>query len=600
MLMDSESKLRNWVDWLIAEMRNGLLEAIRPILDRRYGGDWEQKKLLQLLAKSAQEPRPESSTVDSQVVFRLVQATWSTDLEPHGWGRYIRQHVVFFNRLRNAWAHYEPISERELLDAFGRAKVVMKGLGDSSRHQLFEDQEKILRDARKITQGQLAFQDGSEAEADVVNSMPQLEVSDLDAVGHAAQESVWNSLNHRQRVLVRQRNKSGYRRIRGSAGSGKTVVIAARAVQCASEEKRVLVMAYNKTMVGYIRTLIRGCAVRTDQEHVLSNIECKHYHGWCLELLDRAGIRRPTAPRGQSSSDAWHDYNRSLGESAQHVLSGGKDWFEAYDAIMVDEGQDFYLEWWQCLRLALKEGEDEDGHSIGEMLLAADATQDLYGTASAWTDEAMNGAGFRGPWFELEASYRMPPALIPLISLFVDEYLPHTTLINRPVPSDASPDTYPFSWTWKNIGLENGLDTLQAEIERLVGIANGRKIVVQVPSKLGLPVVQLLSSKGIETSHIFDYQGTNSKDSFTLKPGLPGVITPHSFKGCEAPLVIAWIDTFGRSDKRNAAYVALTRVQRHEKGSELVVLNNAPELARLPEDWQSLESGFAEAAEEFY
>ena len=599
--MNNESQLRTWVDWLIAEMGNGLLESIRPILDRRCGRDWEETKIVQLLAMTDQENRHDFSTRDAQIVFRLVHATWSTDLEPRGWGRYIRQHVSFFNRLRNAWAHFEPISEKELLDALGRAKIVMKGLGDSGRLKLFEEQESILRNAKKITHQQLIFSDGSEAEADLVNSMPQLEVQPKNSEGKSTQSSVWNLLNHRQRVLVRQRNKSGYRRIKGAAGSGKTVVIASRAVQCASEGKKVLVIAFNKTMIQYIRSMIRGCATKTDQEHVLSNIECRHYHGWCLDLLDRAGMPRPVAPRGQSTGDQWAGYNHSLVEAVQKVLSRGNGFqIEPYDAIMVDEGQDFYLEWWQCLRLAVKSGEDEDGYSMGEMLLVADATQDLYGTASAWTDEAMNGAGFRGPWFELEASYRMPPDLIPLISLFVDQYLPHSNLINRPIQSDATPEAYPFSWTWRNIAIDDVLKKLQEEVERLVKIANGRNIVVQVPSRMGMQIVQMLGSKGINTSHIFNDRGENSKDSFILLPSVPGVITPHSFKGCEAPLVITWIDSFGTSDKRNAAYVALTRVQRHVMGSELVVLNNAPELVRLPQDWLELESGFTSAAAEFF
>ena len=43
-----------------------------------------------------------------------------------------------------------------------------------------------------------------------------------------------------------------------------------------------------------------------------------------------------------------------------------------YDAILLDEGQDFNPLWWKALRLVLKEG--------GEMVMAADVTQDIYGT----------------------------------------------------------------------------------------------------------------------------------------------------------------------------------------------------------------------------
>jgi hypothetical protein len=34
----------------------------------------------------------------------------------------------------------------------------------------------------------------------------------------------------------------------------------------------------------------------------------------------------------------------------------------------------------------------------GEMVLVADKTQDVYGTAGVWTDEAMSNSGFRGQW----------------------------------------------------------------------------------------------------------------------------------------------------------------------------------------------------------
>lgn len=59
-----------------------------------------------------------------------------------------------------------------------------------------------------------------------------------------------------------------------------------------------------------------------------------------------------------------------------------------YDAILVDEGQDYRPHWWSVLRKACKPN--------GEMLLVADATQDVYGPANAWTDDVMKGAGFPG------------------------------------------------------------------------------------------------------------------------------------------------------------------------------------------------------------
>jgi len=54
-------------------------------------------------------------------------------------------------------------------------------------------------------------------------------------------------LNLQQRSLATQRTETGYRKIRGPAGSGKSLVIAARAAQLASEGKDVLVVTFNIT-----------------------------------------------------------------------------------------------------------------------------------------------------------------------------------------------------------------------------------------------------------------------------------------------------------------------------------------------------------------
>ena len=57
-----------------------------------------------------------------------------------------------------------------------------------------------------------------------------------------------------------------------------------------------------------------------------------------------------------------------------------------YDAILVDEGQDYTLKWWNSLQKALKPG--------GEMLLVADKTQNLYEREQSWTDQANDWGRF--------------------------------------------------------------------------------------------------------------------------------------------------------------------------------------------------------------
>ena len=59
-----------------------------------------------------------------------------------------------------------------------------------------------------------------------------------------------------QRMLAEDRTPSGFRRIKGPAGSGKSLVLAARAAKLADEGKSVLVATYNITLWHYLRDLV--------------------------------------------------------------------------------------------------------------------------------------------------------------------------------------------------------------------------------------------------------------------------------------------------------------------------------------------------------
>ena len=85
-------------------------------------------------------------------------------------------------------------------------------------------------------------------------------------------------LSRIQKDLASTRTKSGYRRIKGAAGSGKTVVLAKRAAILAAEGKKVLICTFNITLLNYIHDLV----IRSfDGKNGLFNIEFVHFHRWC-------------------------------------------------------------------------------------------------------------------------------------------------------------------------------------------------------------------------------------------------------------------------------------------------------------------------------
>src|SRR5205085_2595466 len=75
---------------------------------------------------------------------------------------------------------------------------------------------------------------------------------------------------------------------------------------------------------------------------------------------------------------------------------------DRYDAIFVDEGQDFREEWWKALMKALTPD--------GEMLICADRAQNIYGVAQSWLDKPTVGTRLANPK-EFKISYRMPGSL---------------------------------------------------------------------------------------------------------------------------------------------------------------------------------------------
>ena len=105
-----------------------------------------------------------------------------------------------------------------------------------------------------------------------------------------------------------------------------------------------------------------------------------------------------------------------------------RDYPPRYDAILVDEGQDFTRDWWGTLEKALVSG--------GEMLFVADTTQNIYGRDFDWLKEEMRTGGFRGRWFELGPSYRLPSRLITILQRFADEFLDEDVDIPRPAQEE--------------------------------------------------------------------------------------------------------------------------------------------------------------------
>ena len=251
-------------------------------------------------------------------------------------------------------------------------------------------------------------------------------------------------LDSQQRRLATTRTESGFRRMRGPAGAGKSLVVASRAAELCDQGKEVLIVSFNITLLNYLRDLFVRAIRRPDSAHRITFL---NFHHLCKRLSIQLGLE------GQYHELWYGDHQEILKVGLarfveEAVLSAQQENLPNIDAVLVDEGQDFELAWWQSLRtLAGRSSRD----SAPEMLLAVDATQDLYNTARLWTEQAMKGAGFSGPWSELRATYRLPAGFVPKLRTFVTRYLPRDEFVQLPEASQLELSLYPFEAVWYQV-----------------------------------------------------------------------------------------------------------------------------------------------------
>ena len=96
--------------------------------------------------------------------------------------------------------------------------------------------------------------------------------------------------NPQQLKFIKERTDSGFRRLKGPAGSGKSVVVAGRAATLLKEQKSVLIVTFNITLLNYLQDL----AVR-EYPHIRKAATWINFHYLCRRLCYDAGLEREYA-----------------------------------------------------------------------------------------------------------------------------------------------------------------------------------------------------------------------------------------------------------------------------------------------------------------
>jgi len=150
--------------------------------------------------------------------------------------------------------------------------------------------------------------------------------------------------------------------ISGGAGTGKTILALEKASRLAEMGQRVLVTCFNQPLGEHLRALTRDD----------KNIQAGHFHSVAVTLAKVAGIDLP-AP-----SSAGY-FSTTLPNALVEAIKLRPDL--AFDAIVIDEGQDFQDGWLLALRLALRNSDR------GSFYVFFDDNQKIYTRDSGFLAE---------------------------------------------------------------------------------------------------------------------------------------------------------------------------------------------------------------------
>lgn len=384
--------------------------------------------------------------------------------------------------------------------------------------------------------------------------------------GNTNLQNLLQSLSSKQQELLS--NKSGTRRVKGAAGSGKTFVLVHKAVNAAREKKRVLIVCYNITMVNYLRDLV-VCLARHYDRKCLQYIEIAHFHRlFPLENneLDRRNVK------------------------------------EKIDVLLIDEGQDFQRSWVEVLQSIC--------NSNYHLFFCEDRRQNIYGTESMPL-----GAGRPN---ELKQSFRIPAKTAQLANYLYD----WANIEGKEEKVDGKDQLQTDLFIkniWVNGNQKECLDTIQKDVEILIKDKNTARAdiailvctvedgwqVCDVLKSLNLPYQKNFESKEefYQLKQISQKEGWNKeyfkkkrqelqrgyKVGFWMQGGMIKVCTIHSFKGWELSNILILFNPEKQQEETQyqLLYTAITRSQQN-----LTVYNMVNSLNKFSQE--AIEKGFIE------
>lgn len=376
-------------------------------------------------------------------------------------------------------------------------------------------------------------------------------------------DTVLKTLDSRQESLARTIGE-GHRIFFGVSGSGKTLLLIARAKMLANNfpEARIIVLCFNVSLASHLRSILH----QQDENYQYQKIEINNFHEWAGSIL------------GSLPSSVSGNFDEYVGVEVFKKLSSYA-FEQKWDAILVDEAHTFVPIWFRCCVQALKNSEK------GDLMIVADGSQSLYKRSDfKWKEVGVQAQGRTiSKKFDLDKNYRNTREVLSAAWGLLSPLNQQDKMLED--------EEVTFPMVQPSLALRNGsrpqIHILSTSVTQEQAVINQ----IQQLHKLGCDfheiailyrqankaeqkkiqgIINQLKNSGIESYWVT--KNNNNKKKYSIS--IPGVrlLTCLSSLGLEFKAVlILWLEQFsdctqntqGAILARRQLYVAMTRTQEY-------------------------------------
>ena len=373
-------------------------------------------------------------------------------------------------------------------------------------------------------------------------------------------------LDPKQKALAISREKQ--QKIRGVAGSGKTLVLAQRAVNSHIRHGgKVLILTYNITLRNYIHDNIN----RVRENFHWNNFIINHYHGFMAAEANNNNIQ----------INDLSDYDN------EKIFEGVKDKLYKYQAIFIDEIQDYNESWIKIIKKYFLANN-------GEYVVFGDEKQNIYDTKLDNDKKPYTGVGGRY-WLTLDKSYRVSNKILNLAEAFQDHFFKKKYELDKATPKQQTLDFGEESIEYHKLDdtisstdlsswIINKLKTNSIQPQDVCILAQSNALLRDLDFEIR-KIQKQKTYTTFETQEMYDFLSKknlsendfkseiraiqkNKRFNFWMNSAGLKLSTINSFKGWEINTLFLVIDGESNFESIEKIYTAITRCR-----NRLIILN---------------------------